>query len=209
MKQALLVALALALTWTASLPAAIIYTNRTVFESELGTVITDDFGTAYPDGFAIYNNAVMSGFFNETDFTTTGFNNLNIHLASDRYCAGCNGSFRLSFATTSVTATNGVFGAGFDVVAGTTYVAYVTFGDSSTAQYSLPTSQAFWGITSPLEIQSIHLGLPGGASTNGGYLEIDNLTIGNAGELAAVPEPASLTLFGAGLLALGLARRKR
>lgn len=206
MNRPLLAALALAVTWTATLPAAIIYNNRTVFENTLGTVITDDFGTAYPDMFAVYNNAVMSGFFNETDFTSTGFANLNIHLANDRYCAGCNGSFRLSFATTSVTATNGVFGAGFDIVAGTTYVAFVTFGDNSTAQYALSTSPSFWGITSPLEIQSIHLGLTGGATTTNGYLEIDNLTIGDA---ANVPEPATWSILGAGLLALGLARRKR
>ena len=206
MKRALLAALALALTWTATLPAAIIYNNRTVFENTLGTVITDDFGSAYPDGFAIYSNAVMSGFFNETGFTSTGFTNLNIHTASDRYCAGCNGSFRLSFATTSVTATNGVFGAGFDITAGGGFIAFVTFGDNSTAEYTLPPAQSFWGITSPLEIQSIHLGLSGGASTTNGYFEIDNLTIGDA---AAVPEPATFSLFGAGLLALGLARRKR
>lgn len=205
MNRPLLAAFALAVTWTATLPAAIIYNNRTVFENDLGTVITDDFDTAYPGGFAVYSNAVMSGFFNETDFTSTGFNNLNIHTSNDRYCAGCNGSFRLSFATTSVTATNGVFGAGFDITAGGGFIAYVTFGDNSTADYTLPTSPAFWGITSPLEIQSIHLGLSGGAPTTNGYLEIDNLTIGDA----ATPEPATLSLFGAGLLALGLARRKR
>jgi hypothetical protein len=169
----------------------VFYTNRTAFEEALGTTVTDDYGTPpYPAGFAIYSDVVFSAFLGETDYHTTGHADHNMHLAADVYCAGCNGSFELSFLTTSVTQSGtGVYGVGMDIVrSGTdgvgTYYALITYGDATTDDVALPAvgpgETAFFGVTAPELIESIHFGLSGGGATQAGYLEIDNLTIGDA-----------------------------
>lgn len=161
------------------------YTDRSTFESDLDTIITDDYSpsSGYPSGFAIYNNVQMSSFFGETDYQTTGFPDWNFILSSETYCAGCNGSFLLSFTTTSVTESGtGVFGVGVDILSNAStvpYFAYITYGDATTETRSLPTGSSFFGVTAPELIQSIHFGLSGGGSTTSGSFEIDNLTIGN------------------------------
>ena len=65
---------------------------------EAGSIVIDDY--ANPGYVFIQSDAIMSAVLGETDYRTTGFNNLNI-VSGGRYCAGCNGSFELSFATTS------------------------------------------------------------------------------------------------------------
>jgi hypothetical protein len=166
-----------------------LYTNRAAFEEALGTTIIDDYGSPpYPSGGGIYSDAAFSAFLGETDYHTTGTVDWNVHLNSDRYCAGCNGSFELNFQTTSVTeGGTGVYGVGMDLFGNTDslpYYAFITYGDGTTDDIALPVvpwpAGSFFGVTAPELIESIHFGLSGGGSTQSGYLEMDNLTIGNA-----------------------------
>ncbi len=135
---------------SSAVAATITYTNRATFEATLGTKVTDDYSSAgyNPDNnvntFDLLSNAAMSAVLGETDYTTTGFPNFNIVADQDtnaRYCAGCNGSFLLGFTTTSVGTASGVFGAGFDIRLNSStlpYTAFVTFGDATTANFTLP-----------------------------------------------------------------------
>lgn len=188
-------AFAASLLWTmmAAGPAeaaTTVYTSRATFLAQLTTQDTDTFSAAgYFQGdvidnptFDVHTSASMSAIRGETIFLSTGHNNINIletQTTDPAYCAGCNGSFRLTFTNTSQGGSNGVFGAGFDNRnTGTTYVAFVTFGDSTTQEVTL-NGKSFFGITSDKLIRSIHVGLTGGGTTTGGSIHIDNLTIGN------------------------------
>ena len=178
--------LVLAMLASPGLPAQaatpVFYTGRTAFEEALGTMVTDDYGSPpYPPGGGIYSDAAFSAFLGETDYHTTGHVDWNFRLSSERYCAGCNGSFELSFQTTSVTeGGTGVYGVGLDLVGNNGYYAFITYGDATTDDILLPVGDSFFGVTAPELIVSIHFGLSGGGSTTSGYLEIDNMTIGNA-----------------------------
>ena len=177
------------------------YNDRTTFEATLNTMVTDDYSSAGYDvnndvnSIDILSDAEMSAVCGETDYTATGFSNINIisNQAQDpKYCAGCNGSFLLGFTTTSVGNGTGVFGVGFEYFntsANELYHAFVTFGDSSTVDLGLDqvTSSTsglntFFGITSDLLISSIHLGFANGVTTTAGSFGIDNLTIGSGSE---------------------------
>lgn len=189
------------------------YTDRTSFESALGTIVLDDFeAEGYLHGdisdstfLDHHSNLHMSAILGETDYFTTGFDNWNLIVGNKgqnhTYCAGCNGSYELGFTTTSVGSASGVFGVGFDILNNNfpLYHAFVTFSDDSTLDVELPDQDSFWGITSSLDIRSIHLGLANGGSTTGGNFVIDNLTIGN------VPAPGVLVMLGVA----GLASRRR
>lgn len=185
------------------------YNSRPAFEATLGTFITDGYDAAGydlngPGLIDVHSNAYMSSVLGETDYTTTGHQNVNIifnQSANAQYCAGCNGSFRLSFTTTSVGNASGVYGAGMDVMFNSgSYIAFITFGDNSTMNVSLPTG-GFWGVTADQMITSIHFGLANGGTRTDGSFGIDNLTIGSA-----VPAPGALALLGAAGL---VARRRR
>jgi len=162
------------------------YTDRGAFQAGLGSFLTDDYSPAsgYPSEFNIYDNAVMSAFFGQTDYFTTGFLNWNI-ISSEIYCAGCNGSFRLIFTSTSFTQGGvGIFGAGVDIVSNDSslpYHAFITYGDATTESRALPAGSSFFGVTAPELIESIHFGLSDGSPTTSGSFAIDNLTIGNQG----------------------------
>jgi PEP-CTERM motif len=179
------------------------YNDRPTFLAQLGTSVTDPYSD--PRYVFIQNNAVMSAVLGETDYVSTGWPNLNI-VSNGQYCAGCNGSFRLEFTSTSVGGASGVWGAGFDFPFNSGYFAYITFGDGSTDNVAIPTGNGFFGLTSSESVKSIHLGLTGGGTTQGGNFGIDNLTIGNAGD---VPEPSALLLAGLGLAGVAVARRRR
>lgn len=187
--------------------ATVTYTDRVSFEATLGASVTDDYSD--PGYVFIQSNTDMSAVLGETDYESTGFDDLNIVTNAVRYCAGCNGSFKLSFQTTSVGTATGVFGVGFDFLNNAQvflYNAYVEFGDGSFTNFALPQTDRnlkFFGITSDLLITSIHLGLANGATTRFGNFQLDNLTVG----AQAVPEPATGLLLGLG--ALGMSWRKR
>jgi len=127
----------------------------------------------------------MSAFLGETDYETTGFVDWNFILGTEEYCAGCNGSFRLTFTSTSVTSGGvGVLGFGFDFSAhsdAAPYFGYVAFGDGTFQDFAIPPGAGFFGLTAPELVVSVHVGLAGGGATTGGAIEIDNLTIGGAG----------------------------
>jgi PEP-CTERM motif len=202
---------------TSASAATTLYSNRGSFLSALGAQVTDSYSPAqgYAPGFSILSNAAMSAVFGETDYETTGFSNLNIvgGAGPATYCAGCNGSFRLTFTSTSVGTASGVFGAGADILFhGASlqgpYTALVNFGDSSSAVYALALGNSFFGISSDQLIRSITFG-PNPSNTTGGAIGIDNLTIGSEGSIAAVPEPASWALMIAGFGLVGSAMRRR
>ena len=162
------------------------YTDRTTFEAAVGTTVTDDYATPpYPAGFNIYSDAVFSAFLGETDYHTTGWTDHNMRDSGGYYCAGPNGSFLLSFGTTSVTrGGSGVYGVGVDIVTNSLpqypppYYAFITYGDGTTDNILLPVGESFFGVTAPELIMSIHFGLSEGGPTQEGYFVIDNLTIG-------------------------------
>ncbi len=202
-----------------SLPAqsAMMYMDRTLFSSTLGSSITDGYDNPpYMEDF--YNNAAMSAVFGETVYQSTGFTETNTVSGSGdsrHYCSGCNGSFLLDFTSTSVGTSAGVFGVGFDVfgdenVFGTT--AFVTFGDGTTMNYAIPDASTgefpFWGITDSLLIASIHFGGLDGAPTQVTRMALDNLTIGAMGDMSPIPVPAAIWLFGSALLGLAGFRRR-
>ena len=168
------------------------FTDEGAFLATLRTSITDTYATSlgYPAPSATISNAAMSAVLGETAYTTTGHANTNKILddSDPLYCAGCNGSFRLDFTSTSVGGPNGVFGVGFSFRNGggveLQYTAFVTFGDDSTQNFLLPLSNArppieYFGITSDLRIKTVHLGLADGGATTSGSFQMDNLTIGS------------------------------
>jgi len=173
----------LAIPFTASAAAPTYYTDRATFEglTTPGFIVEDYSDPAY---IFIQSDAIMSGVLGETDYMTTGFANLNIVQNSDSYCAGCNGSYELSFLTTSFSLPgNGITNVGLDVTsndAGTPYHAYVEFGDGSFDNYPLPAGASFFGVIEYQQtIVSIHMGLANGGVTTSGSFVIDNLTVGN------------------------------
>jgi len=191
--------------------AAVIYGSRAAFDGAVGTSLTDDYQAAGYTGFI--GDSAMSAVLGETDYRTTGFT--DIMYGDDVACGGCNGSWEMSFTTTSIGSTTGVYGAAFDYANSNAlpYVAFVTFGDNSTAEYALssaptafPTTPFFFGITSDTLIKSIHLGLTAGGATTDGYFYADNLTI--SARSGSVPVPASLALLALGLAGIRYSRTK-
>lgn len=192
--------------------ASTLFNNSAAFNATLGSTVVDTYESS---GYAFFqNDAQMSSVLGETKYHSTGFNNLNLVPTSGSghyYCAGCNGTFKLDFTSTSVSGVGGVFGVGFNFFNYTpSYNAYVTYGNGSTEEIVLGNANfpasSFWGVTSNLLVSSIHFSLPGGGTTTSGSFGIDNLTIGNAAH--SVPETGSFALFGLGLAALMMFRRK-
>jgi len=109
------------------------YDDLMTFESAIQFSVTDDYSD--PGYVFIQNNAIMSAVIGETDYMTTGFNDLNIINGAGFYCAGCNGSFLLSFTTTSVGDADGVYGAGALIQThnlATPYFAFIIFANGAT-----------------------------------------------------------------------------
>jgi hypothetical protein len=162
----------------------------------------------------IFTDSAMSAVLGETDYTATGFGNTNIVLNQSldaMYCAGCNGSFLLTFTSTSVGSASGVYGVSFDERNNLDmpYVATVTFGDLSTADYALPIV-GFFGITSDELIRSIHIGLANGGTTMDGDFKLDDLRIAAHPDATAVPEEGAFqaVALGTAIILLGLALRR-
>jgi PEP-CTERM motif len=182
------------------------YADRAPFGAALGGSVTDDYSN--PGYVFRQSNIDMSAVLGETDYQSTAFEDAN-YVSSGRYCAGCNGSFTLSFGTTSVTQGNGVFGVGFDYfnAGDPSYDALVTFADGDSELYTLDLADfhgalAFWGLTSTRQIASIAFGPNGGLSASGSF-GIDNLTVG------AIPEPTTWAMLIIGVGLVGAAGRSR
>ncbi|MEQ1659568.1 MAG: PEP-CTERM sorting domain-containing protein, partial [Hylemonella sp.] len=169
-------------------------------------------------GIVSLDNAAMSAAFGQTSYQSTAYSpgvnlvgSTYVGNAGGAYCAGCNGSFLLSFTNTTISNLNGVFGVGLDVqyTEGIVpYHAFATFGDGTTADFVLPSVSiqqpaTFWGLTNDAGIVSVHFGEVNGASTRRDALVIDNLTIASA-----VPEPETYTLMLAGLVGLFVQQRR-
>ncbi|NER47046.1 MAG: PEP-CTERM sorting domain-containing protein [Symploca sp. SIO1A3] len=222
-------AVAVGVGFAGSAEAFSIFSDRSIFESQLDNLIVDDYSNpGYSAGdefnisvFDIHSDANMSSILGETQYTTTGGTDNNFipgQPGDPYYCAGCNGSFLLDFTSTSVGNSSGVSGVGFDIegtaedVFGT--FAFVTFGDGSSDNFFLPERvDEFWGITSDLLISSIHFGLEnGGTNTDNNVqrMALDNLTIGSRETATSVPEPAStLALLTFGAAAAGTVLKKK
>lgn len=206
MNRNLITGLAITLTGLLSASAyaaPTFYNNRITFSNQLATSVTDDYSK--PGYVGIHNNAAMSAVLGETDYTSTGHLNWNLVFGAT-YCAGCNGSFQLDFTSTSVGNASGVFGVGMDVLSNAGYHAFITYGDNSTLDIAVPGRSGFFGITAPELITSIHFGLANRGTTTGGYFQIDNLTIGSAGQ--SVPEPTTLLLASLALVGVGASRKR-
>ncbi|TRY31486.1 hypothetical protein [Aliiglaciecola sp. M165] len=184
--------------------AGVIYSNVTDFRAQLNSIVFDDYSN---DAYEfIQSNAVMSAVLGETQYQSTGFNDLNVVTRGGTYCAGCNGSFALNFESTSVSNGGGVYGFGFDFLNGgdTLYSALVTYADDTTELFALPRSFAFndgsfdsfFGVTSTIGVRLVNIGIDGLSDVREGYFELDNLLIGNT----QIPEPSIFILFLAGLL---------
>jgi hypothetical protein len=198
----------LALAPTTLHAATQIFNDRATFESQNANFVLDDYENP---GYVPYqNDAAMNAVLNETRYRPTGFPNGNTIYApyDDKvYCAGCNGSFGMDFRFTSVSGANGVDTVGFEYynTIFLPYTAFVTFGDGSTANYSLSSNNTlryFFGITSDLEVTFIHLGLPNGGTTQAGYYDQNDLLIGEL-----VPEPTTAVLISLGVAGMALRRR--
>jgi hypothetical protein len=157
----------------------IYYNNLGDFQSDIIFSVTDDYSN--PGYVFIQSNAVMSAVIGETDYMSTGFMELNI-VSGGTYCAGCNGSFELSFQTTTVGNAEGVSGVGMNIAfqdPGNPYFAFITFADGTTDNIQLPGAGSFWGVAAPERIERIHFGLSMGGVTQGGGFGIDNLIVGD------------------------------
>jgi MYXO-CTERM domain-containing protein len=161
------------------------YDNLPALQAVMTASVTDDYSN--PGYGFIQNNATMSAVRGETDYQTTGFMDLNI-VSGGVYCAGCNGSFELSFLTTTVGNAEGVSAVGANIQfndQGTPYFAFITFADGTTDNIQLPPAGSFWAVSAPERIERIHFGLSNGVATMGGSFGIDNLVIG---DVPALPD---------------------
>ena len=165
-----------------------LYTDEATFISAHLSSITDSYSAASGYTTGTHSAAVMNAFFGESEYASTQHSvpNWNIVRPDNFYCAGCNGSFEVSFLNTSLSTASGVSGVGiryFNTSSSTPYVAYVTYGDGTTENFPLPvaafSSRLYFGITSPESIEKIHFGLAGGLMTSSGSFGLENLTIGN------------------------------
>jgi hypothetical protein len=213
--------------------AAVQYSSQSSFLAAVGTSITDDYsnpGYARSNGPtpSFMTDAAMTSVLNQTTYRDTMFANHNEVVGPSSggnpyFCTGCNGSFDLGFGNTTLTTGGGVFGVSFNYRDGglpgapnnPLFDFLVTFGDGSTADYTVPQSGApgpggftpdFFGITSTLQIEDIYVGVDGHPSS-ASIFGLDNLTI--AASRTAVPEPMTMTMFGMGLAGATILRRRK
>jgi hypothetical protein len=193
--------------------ATVVYSSAGELAAALGASVLDDYEDT--DYETQQTDIQMTAALGETAYTATGTPDGNLVIALTKldhyYCAGCGGTFRLDFTSTSVSTANGVFGVGFDLLSSSGVSAFVTFGDGSTADYDLPFASAFgprayFGLASDLGIRTIHVAAHDQATTDGVFVAIDNLRIGAA---AAVPEPSVWSMMILGFGGLGWALRRR
>lgn len=185
------------------------YEERSRFQSALNVSITDTYSN-YPNynpsfPVSIFTDQQMSKILGETAYIATDFPNVNIVGQNNmngqyRYCAGCNGGFKLDFTQTSIGNAQGVLGVGFDYRR-LDFAMLVTYGDDLTMRLFLMNDTtaddfSFFGITSDRYIKSIEFTSYGETHSQSPYIEIDNLTIG------MIPEPHTFSLFALGFIGL-------
>ncbi len=154
------------------------YDDQTAFQTDITYSVTDDYSN--PAYMFIQSDAAMSDVLGQTDYHSTGFMDLNI-VSGGTYCSGCNGSFELSFQTTTLGTAEGVNGVGLTILSNDMmmpYFAYITYADGTTEDLQMGFG-GFWGVSAPERIERIHFGLSGGVSTTNGYFQIDNLIVGD------------------------------
>lgn len=206
------------------------YSDRASFLGSSGRSITDDYsGYPYGDAPAVLTNDQMSAVLGETRYESISFDNLNIvgdvytYGDGTNYCAGCNGNFQLFFDNTSLTANDGVYGVGMDIVLHTSRhsaigdiipgdsvvdgTISIEFSDGTFDSITVPADIGFFepeiffiGITNEVGIKSITVGVEPIALRHSWV--IDNLTI------TPIPEPTTMLLLGTGLIGLAGTRRK-
>jgi hypothetical protein len=181
------------------------FTDRATFLHSVGATITDGYDQPIygyrSDTPLLLTDAQMSAALNETKYRSTTATDQNLvgpvyGNNPGAYCAGCNGSFVLDFTSTSIGNARGVFGFAMDIglngggVNGfpsntpNPYHAFVTFGDGSQQDFTLPDvlnpfgPPAFFGVVSDKEIMSAAVGGPNGALVDrSAFFGMDNLTI--------------------------------
>jgi hypothetical protein len=190
-----------------------VFDSRSEFTSVAGALLTDDYEDA---GYAEFqDDASMNAVKGLTRYQTTFFPDFDevIDFSGQHVYAGgfTAGSFQLDFTAASLGG-SGVHAVGFDFVNNLPmpYVAFVSFADGGSqnftlhaAGFTLPPLPDFFGLTSPVEVTGIHIGLADGGATSDNVFAMDNLSVA-----APVPEPGSPTLLGVGLATLALARRR-
>jgi hypothetical protein len=209
------IAAAVAIAALSAPPAAAvaIFDDRAAFAAAAGPLLTDD----YEDpGYAEFqDDASMNAVKGLTRYESTFFPDFDevIDFGGQHVYAGgfTSGSFRLDFTAASLGGA-GVHAVGFDFVNNLTapYVAFVTFADGTSenftlaaSPFTLPPLPDFFGLTSPIAITAIHIGLADGGATADNLFTLDNLSVS-----APVPEPGSAALLGTGLAAFALVRRR-
>jgi hypothetical protein len=174
-----------------------LFDSRSAFTSAAGALLTDD----YEDpGYAEFqDDARMDAVKGLTRYKTTFFPDFDEVIATPNghiYAGGfTGGSFQLDFTASSLGG-SGVHAVGFDFANNIPmpYVAFVSFADGTSQNFMLHASAFqilspppdFFGLTSPVEITRIHIGLMGGGATSNNLFAIDNLSV-------AAPETTAIT----------------
>jgi hypothetical protein len=185
------------------------YPDRASFLGAVGPSITDDYTgyTATPSTPVNLTNEEMTAVLGETSYESFSASNLNsvgdVYVYGDgtNYCAGCNGNFRLTFDSTSLTVGSGVFGVGVDIVLHTSRrcsigdicpgdpvvdgTILVEFTDGDVEQVTIPADVGFFGpetyflgVTDDRGIKSLTVGTAPFPERH--RWVIDNLTIASS-----------------------------
>lgn len=177
------------------------YADQTSFLSAVTNAKIDNWGGAFQKLSNAQIKAISAG---SIGYTSTGFDNHNL-IYGGGMCWGCNGSGYMDLTSTNVGTADGVYGFSTQLTVDNGYNAYVTFGDDTILSLTNLTSNSFFGLTSSSLIKNVEFAHAIGQKSNDGSVGFKQVTV--AAEDAAVPEPATIVLFGLGLFGLVATRR--